>query len=28
MARTARIVAPEMPHHVLQRGNRRQVDSP
>ena len=25
MARTARIIATEMPHHVLQRGNRRQV---
>ncbi|MEA3274033.1 MAG: transposase, partial [Pseudomonadota bacterium] len=24
MARLARIVAPEYPHHVTQRGNRRQ----
>ena len=25
MARLARVVVPEMPHHVIQRGNRRQV---
>ena len=24
MARIARIVVPEIPHHVTQRGNRRQ----
>ena len=24
MARIARVVAPELPHHVTQRGNRRQ----
>jgi len=24
MARLARVVAPRMPHHVIQRGNRRQ----
>jgi len=24
MARIARVVAPEFPHHIIQRGNRRQ----
>ena len=27
MARLARVVLPGLPHHVLQRGNRRQVVS-
>ena len=25
MARLARVVVPKIPHHIIQRGNRRQI---